>query len=54
MIDRVRSAIDARANHGFVIMVRTHRFAAGGAQAAIERALSYAEAGQHHLCRGET
>lgn len=45
MCDRVRAAVDARADSSFVVMARTDAFASEGRQAAIERAASYAEAG---------
>lgn len=45
MVGRVCSAVDARTKDGFVIMARTDAFAAEGAQAAIERAGSYVDAG---------
>jgi methylisocitrate lyase len=45
MADRVRAAVDARADPGFVIMARTDAHAVEGQQAAIDRAASYVEAG---------
>jgi len=45
MVDRIRAAVDARTDPGFVVMARTDAHAIEGQQAAIERAASYAEAG---------
>ena len=45
MSDRVRAAVDARPDAGFVIMARTDAHAVEGQQAAIDRAAAYAEAG---------
>lgn len=45
MIDRIRTAVDARTDAAFVIMARTDAHAVEGQQAAIERAASYVEAG---------
>jgi methylisocitrate lyase len=45
MVDRVKAAVDARADPGFVIMARTDALAVEGLDAAIERAVAYAEAG---------
>jgi methylisocitrate lyase len=45
MADRVRAAVDARADPGFVIMARTDAHAVEGQAAAIDRAASYVEAG---------
>lgn len=45
MVDRVRSAVDARTDAGFVIMARTDAAAVEGIDAAIERACAYVEAG---------
>ena len=45
MVDRIRAAVDARSDPGFVIMARTDAHAVEGQQAAIERAVSYVEAG---------
>ena len=45
MVDRVKSAVDARRDDGFVIMARTDALAIEGIDAAIERAVTYVEAG---------
>lgn len=45
MVDRVRTAVDARSDAGFVIMARTDAAAVEGIDAAIERACAYVEAG---------
>ena len=45
MVDRVKSAVDARTDDGFVIMARTDAAAVEGVDAAIERAVAYVEAG---------
>ncbi len=45
MVDRVKSAVDARVDAGFVIMARTDAAAVEGVDAAIERAVAYVEAG---------
>ena len=45
MADRIRAAVDARTDAGFVVMARTDAHAVEGQQASIERALAYAEAG---------
>jgi methylisocitrate lyase len=45
MVDRVKSAVDARSDAGFVIMARTDAAAVEGVDAAIERAMAYVEAG---------
>lgn len=45
MVDRIKSAVDARTDASFVIMARTDAHAVEGQQAAVERALSYVEAG---------
>jgi methylisocitrate lyase len=45
MADRLRAAVDARTDPGFVIMARTDAYAAEGIQAAIERACAYVQAG---------
>jgi len=45
MVDRVKSAVDARSDAGFVIMARTDALAVEGIDAAIERAVAYVEAG---------
>jgi methylisocitrate lyase len=45
MVDRIRAAVDARTDPGFVIMARTDAFASEGLESAIERACRYREAG---------
>jgi methylisocitrate lyase len=45
MTDRVKAAVDARDDDGFVIMARTDAHAVEGQQAAIDRAAGYVEAG---------
>ena len=45
MVDRVKSAVDARTDEGVVIMARTDAAAVEGLDAAIERAVAYVEAG---------
>jgi len=45
MVDRVKSAVDARTDPGFVIMARTDALAVEGIDAAIERAIACVEAG---------
>src|SRR5690606_23188468 len=45
MVDRIKSAVDARTDAGFVIMARTDAAASEGVDSAIERAVAYVEAG---------
>src|SRR3954467_8938698 len=45
MADRIKAAVDARTDAGFVIMARTDALASEGLDAAIERAVKYVEAG---------
>ncbi len=45
MVDRIKSAVDARSDEAFVIMARTDAAAVEGIDAAIERAVAYVEAG---------
>ncbi len=45
MVDRIKSAVDARTDDQFVIMARTDSMAAEGLESAIERALACVEAG---------
>ena len=45
MVDRVKSAVDARADEDFVIMARTDALAVEGMAAAIDRAVACVEAG---------
>ena len=45
MVDRVKAAVDARTDPGFVIMARTDALAVEGLDAAVDRACAYVEAG---------
>ncbi len=45
MLDRLRAALDARSDPGFVIMARTDAAGVEGLTAAIDRALAYSAAG---------
>lgn len=45
MVDRVKAAVDARTDDGFVIMARTDALAVEGMEAAIARAVACVEAG---------
>ena len=45
MVDRIKSAVDARTDASFVIMARTDAAAGEGIDSAIERAAAYVEAG---------
>ncbi len=45
MADRIKAAVDARTDPGFVIMARTDALANEGLDAAIERAVKYVKAG---------
>jgi len=45
MVDRIKAAVDARTDPGFVIMARTDALAVEGLDAAIDRACAYVEAG---------
>ena len=45
MVDRIKSAVDARRNDDFFIMARTDAFAQEGLDAAISRAQAYVKAG---------
>jgi len=45
MMDRIKAAVDARADPDFVIMARTDALAVEGLQAAIDRAVACVEAG---------
>jgi methylisocitrate lyase len=49
MVDRIRAAVDARTDPGFVIMARTDALASEGLDAALERAHAYREAGADML-----
>ncbi len=45
MCDRLKAAVDAREDDGFVVMARTDAHAVEGQQAALDRAAAYVEAG---------
>jgi methylisocitrate lyase len=45
MCDRIKAAVDARADSDFVVMARTDAFAKEGSQASLDRVQSYIEAG---------
>ena len=45
MVDRIKAAVDARTDSGFVIMARTDALAVEGIDKAIERAIACVEAG---------
>ena len=45
MADRIKAAVDARSDPAFVIMARTDALANEGLDAAIQRSISYVEAG---------
>jgi len=45
MVDRIKAAVDARTDPGFVIGARTDAIAVEGMDKALERALAYKEAG---------
>ena len=45
MVDRIKAAVDARTDAGFVIMARTDALAVEGLEAAIERARACVDAG---------
>ncbi len=45
MCDRLKAAVDARRDPGFVVMARTDAFAREGRSAALDRAAAYVEAG---------
>jgi methylisocitrate lyase len=45
MCDRIKSAVDARSDSGFVVMARTDALASEGVERAIERASAYVAAG---------
>lgn len=49
MVDRIKSAVDAKTTHDFVIMARTDAFASEGMQSAIDRANACVEAGADML-----
>jgi methylisocitrate lyase len=45
MVDRIKAAVDARADSDFIVMARTDAHAVEGQQAALDRAAKYVEAG---------
>ena len=45
MVDRIKAAVDARTDDGFVVMARTDALAIEGFDAAMDRAVAYVEAG---------
>jgi methylisocitrate lyase len=45
MCDRIKSAVDARTDEGFVVMARTDAVAREGVESAISRSQAYVEAG---------
>src|SRR5450432_1579369 len=45
MVDRIKAAVDAKTDPQFVVMARTDALAVEGMDAAIDRAVAYAEAG---------
>lgn len=45
MVDRVKAAVDARRDAGFVVMARTDALASEGLSSAVDRAAAYVEAG---------
>jgi methylisocitrate lyase len=49
MVDRIKAAVDARADDSFVIMARTDALAVEGIDAALDRANAYIEAGADAL-----
>jgi methylisocitrate lyase len=49
MCDRIKAAVDARADESFAIMARTDALAGEGLQSALSRAVSYVEAGADML-----
>jgi methylisocitrate lyase len=49
MVDRIKAAVDARTDPGFVVMARTDALAVEGLSAALDRAAAYVEAGADML-----
>ncbi|HEX4619682.1 MAG TPA: methylisocitrate lyase [Steroidobacteraceae bacterium] len=45
MVDRLKAAVDARTDAGFVVMARTDAHAVEGLESALERAVAYVAAG---------
>lgn len=49
MVDRIKAAVDARNDEGFVVMARTDSIAGEGVNQALDRAHAYVEAGADAL-----
>ena len=49
MVDRIKSAVDARSDDSFFIMARTDSYSIEGIDSAIERASKYVEAGANGI-----
>ncbi|HEY3293353.1 MAG TPA: methylisocitrate lyase [Candidatus Nanopelagicaceae bacterium] len=49
MVDRIKAAVDARTDEGFLIMARTDSIAGEGVDQALDRANAYVEAGADAL-----
>jgi methylisocitrate lyase len=49
MVDRIKAAVDARTEPGFVVMARTDAVAVEGMESALERAAAYGRAGADAL-----
>lgn len=49
MVDRIKAAVDARTDEGFLIMARTDSIAGEGVDQALDRAHAYVEAGADAL-----
>lgn len=49
MVDRIRAAVDARTDEGFVVAARTHATVAEGVESGLARANAYIEAGAELL-----
>ncbi len=49
MVDRIKAAVDARTDPGFIIMARTDAYAEEGIEHALERATAYRNAGADML-----
>ena len=45
MVDRLKAALDAKVNNDFVVMARTDALSVEGLDAAVERAVAFADAG---------
>ncbi len=45
MVDRLKAALDAKVDSGFVVMARTDALSVEGLEAAVERAVAFQEAG---------